>query len=359
MTFGDEAEGVQFDGRLWELRMKNRICLGAVTTVLAGVAALLMSVVSAAAGKGQPTVWGLNLQEPVTAVAKEIVWFHDILLWIIAAITLFVLILLIIVILRYNEKANPTPSKTTHNTAIEVAWTVIPVLILLGILPFSLRSLYHQYDFPKAEVVIKAIGNQWYWDYEYPDQGISFASNMVTDEDVIKTNLTKSLGDEDKADEAFEAKFGNAEGLERLRLLREASTGLWKKQGMVRLLSTDTDVVVPVNKVVHVLIQANDVIHNWTVPSFGVKMDAVPGRTTAVWFKAEKTGTYYGQCSELCGIRHAFMPITVQVVDDDLYNKWIAARKADDEDKINAVRNQIREANNRDGAKTYASHDKK
>lgn len=201
---------------------------------------------------------------------------------IIIVITLFVTGLLLYVIVRFNEKANPVPSKTTHSTSLEFAWTVVPILILVLISIPSWRLLSAQYDFPKADVTIKAIGNQWNWDYEYLDhEGIEFTASMKTDAEL--------------------------------------------EEGDPRLLATDSPVVVPVNKVVHVLLTADPggVIHDWAVPSFGVKADAVPGRVTRVWFKARKTGTYYGQCSELCGKDHAFMPIEVKVVTEKEYDNWL------------------------------------
>ncbi len=231
-------------------------------------------------------------------IARQIYDFHNFLLWIITAITLFVLFLLVYVVIKFREKANPTPSKTTHHTGLEIAWTVIPILILGVIAKPSFDLLYNQYDFPKADVRVKAIGQQWYWDYEYPGTDISFSSNLLEDEEA-------------------------------------------KAQGRPRLLAVDNPMVVPVNKNVEVLITApvDGVLHNWTVPSFGVKLDAVPGRVLRTWFRAEKEGVYYGQCSELCGVRHAFMPIEVRVVSEPVYKKWLAAIK-EDEDKAKEVLKQ-------------------
>jgi cytochrome c oxidase subunit 2 len=210
--------------------------------------------------------------------------FHDLLLMIIVGIVVFVLALLIWVMVRYNSKANPEPSKTSHNTFIEVAWTIVPVLILLVIAVPSFRLLYAQYDVPKADVTIKATGYQWYWSYSYPDQGgFSFDSLLVE-----KENL---------------------------------------KPGQSYLLAVDNEVVIPVNKVVHILVTANDVMHNWAMPSFGTKMDAIPGRTNLIWFKVAKPGVYYGQCSELCGSRHAYMPIAVRVVTDEEFATWVDQAK--------------------------------
>ncbi len=228
--------------------------------------------------------WQMGFNESVTTVMSDIVHLHDrILLPIIVAISVFVLFLLLYSIFKFRASKNPIPSKTSHNTFIEIMWTVIPCLILIVIAVPSFRLLYKQDIIPKADVTIKATGYQWYWGYEYPDQNIAFDANMID---------TKNL-----------------------------------KSNQLRLLETDNHVVVPVNKVIKVLITANDVLHAWAVPSFGVKRDAVPGRINETWFKAEKEGVYYGQCSELCGSRHAFMPITVRVVSDKQYSEWLKESK--------------------------------
>ena len=228
--------------------------------------------------------WQMGFNESVTTVMSDIVHLHDrILLPIIVAISVFVLFLLLYSIFKFRASKNPIPSKTSHNTFIEIMWTVIPCLILIVIAVPSFRLLYKQDIIPKADVTIKATGYQWYWGYEYPDQNIAFDANMIE---------TKNL-----------------------------------KPNQPRLLETDNHVVVPVNKVIKVLITANDVLHAWAVPSFGVKRDAVPGRINETWFKAVKEGVYYGQCSELCGSRHAFMPITVRVVSDKQYNEWLKESK--------------------------------
>lgn len=238
----------------------------------------------ALAAGGPPAPYQLGLQLPVTPIAEQIGQFHDFLLYIITAITLFVLGLLIYVMVRFNERANPEPSKFTHNTWIEVAWTIIPVIILIAIAIPSFRLLFAQYTFPKADLTIKAIGNQWYWTYEYPDSdGMTFDAVMLEDKDL--------------------------------------------KPGQPRLLAVDNEVVVPVNKNVHVLVTASDVLHNWAMPAFGIKTDAVPGRVVKTWFRATKPGTYYGQCSELCGVRHAFMPIAVRVVPQSEYDAWLEQAK--------------------------------
>lgn len=245
------------------------------------VSALLGSTAVLAAG-GLADDWQLGFQESVTPIMEQINEFHNLLLIIITVITLFVTALLFYVIVRFNEKANPVASKTTHSTSLEFAWTVVPILILLVISIPSWRLLSAQYSFPPADVTIKAIGNQWNWDYEYSDhEDISFTASMKEDNELA--------------------------------------------EGEPRLLSTDNPIVVPVNKVVHMLVTADPagVIHNWAVPSFGVKTDAVPGRVVRTWFKATKQGMYYGQCSELCGKDHAFMPIQVKVVSEKEYEKWL------------------------------------
>lgn len=271
---------MNFDGAV---KMGNGLS-AAGRFLAAAILALISTGNHALAAPGRPEPWQLNFQDPVTPIARQMDSFHDFLLIIITLITLFVLGLLIYVMLRFNEKSNPKPAKFTHNTAIEVAWTIVPVLILIMITIPSFRLLFAQYDFPKADITIKAIGNQWFWTYEYPDHGdMSFDAVMLEDDEL--------------------------------------------KPGQPRLLATDNDVVVPVNKNVHILVTASDVIHNWAIPSFGVRVDAVPGRLIKTWFRAEKEGTYYGQCSELCGVRHAFMPITVRVVSDQEFAAWLVTAK--------------------------------
>jgi len=250
------------------------------------IAALLASVSAGwAVPDGRPVPWQMGFQPAATPVMQDIEWFHTILLWVITIVVLFVLALLLWVIVRYNRRANPTPSRISHNTLLEVAWTVIPVLILVGIAIPSFKLLYFEADIPKADLTIRAIGKQWYWSYQYPQFG-----DWQYD----------SLGLSDVAA---------------------------LKAGEPRLLGVDNPVVVPVNKVVEVETVGADVIHSWAVPSFGVKMDAVPGRINRTWFKALREGTFYGECSELCGARHAFMPIEVKVVSQEAFDTWLAAAK--------------------------------
>ncbi|GJD50638.1 Cytochrome c oxidase subunit 2 [Methylobacterium crusticola] len=251
------------------------------------IAGLLGGATAAsAAGIGQPVPWQMDLQQPVTEVATEIYNFHHLLNWIMLVIVLFVLGLLIYCIVRFNERAQPTPSRTTHNTTLEVAWTIVPVLILVAIAIPSFRVLRTQLSDPRADLMVKVIGHAWYWSYEYPEDvgGFKFDANLLEGEDQVKS-------------------------------------------GQPKLLATDNEVVVPVNKIVKVQVTAADVLHSWALPSFGFKIDAIPGRLNQFWFKAEREGTYHGQCSELCGQRHAYMPITVKVVSQEAFQAWTAEAK--------------------------------
>ncbi|WP_291181583.1 cytochrome c oxidase subunit II [Hyphomicrobium sp.] len=286
-------------------------------TALAGLAALLIApgTAIAANGLGHPLPKQMGLQEAATPIARELHAFYDLTNTIIIAIAIFVLILLLYVMFRFSEKRNPTPSTTTHHTLLEGAWTVIPILILVVIAIPSFKLLMNQYTYPQPDLTIKAIGNSWFWEHEYPDHGnFNITSNMLTDEEVAE---------------------------------REA-----KGIPSPRLLAVDNEIVVPVNKVVHVLVTSNDVIHNWTVQSFGSKVDAVPGRVTSTWFQVEKEGIYYGQCSELCGLNHAFMPIAVRVVSDEVFNEWAGAMQAKDRKKAREILDKV--ALEQAGRKTVA-----
>jgi len=247
------------------------------------LAALTIILAAPGAMAAQPEPWGLGLQEAASPIMEQMVSFHNLLLVIIIAITIFVAALLVWAMIRYNRRANPEPAKFHHNTTLEVLWTVVPILILVVIAIPSFRLLYAQHSYPKPDVTIKATGYQWYWQYEYPEAGFSFGSFMVEDADL--------------------------------------------KPDQPRLLAVDADVVVPVDKTVQVLVTAADVMHNWTVPAFGSKIDAIPGRVNRTWFKATETGTFYGQCSELCGTRHAFMPIAVRIVTQEEYDAWLEQAK--------------------------------
>ena len=244
---------------------------------------------------GVPVASGTGFQPAATELARDLQWLDGMINVIIVLITLFVLGLLAMVAVKYNRKANPEPATFTHNTPLEIAWTLGPVLILFFIGAFSLPVLFKQQIIPEADVVVKATGYQWYWGYEYPEHGVQYDSYMIG---AGENRLTPEV-------EAELAEYGY--GPEHF------------------LLATDTAMVVPVGKTVVVQVTAADVIHSWTIPAFGVKQDAVPGRLAELWFKAEKEGVYFGQCSELCGISHAYMPITVKVVSEEEYARWLDA----------------------------------
>ncbi len=257
----------------------GRHLLGLATVALVAAGMTLATGGVALAELGQPAPWEWTLQQSGSPVMDNIVWFHNFLFVLITVITLFVLALLVVVVVKFNAKANPVPSRTTHNTLIEVAWTLVPVLILVGIAVPSFRLLFLELDVPKADLTIKATGKQWYWSYAYPDNGkFEFDSLMAQDK-------------------------------------------------QPRLLGVDNEMVVPVNKVVRVQVTGADVIHAFALPAFGVKIDAIPGRLNETWFKATKTGMFYGQCSELCGKDHAFMPIAIRVVEDKEFASWVETAK--------------------------------
>lgn len=257
----------------------GRHLLGLATIALVAAGIMLATGGAAFAELGQPEPWEWHLQASGSPVMDNIVWFHDFLSVLIIVITLFVLALLVIVVMKFNSRANPVPSRTTHNTLIEVVWTLVPVLILVGIAVPSFRLLFLELDVPKADLTIKATGKQWYWSYAYPDNGkFEFDSLMAQDK-------------------------------------------------QPRLLGVDNEMVVPVNKVIRVQVTGADVIHAFALPAFGVKIDAIPGRLNETWFKATKTGMFYGQCSELCGKDHAFMPIAIRVVNDQEFASWVESAK--------------------------------
>jgi cytochrome c oxidase subunit II len=262
--------------------------------ILASIAALTLVMGAGAAFAAQPVDWQITLQPAATAIMEEIRWFERYTLWFIVPITFLVMFLLAWVIIRFRASANPNPSRTSHNTLIEVLWTVGPVVVLLFLAVPSFQLLTAQYN-PGEEpaMTIKATGVQWYWDYEYQgEEPLTFSSIMLADAD------RASLGKEDRTE-------------------------------YPRLLAVDNEVVVPVNTTVRVLVTASDVLHAFAVPAFGIKTDAVPGRLNEVWFKAEKEGVYYGQCSELCGKDHAFMPIGVRVVSQEQFDNWMTTARSD------------------------------
>ncbi|QAU49609.1 cytochrome c oxidase subunit II [Bradyrhizobium guangzhouense] len=257
----------------------GRHLLGMATIAVVAAGIMLATGGAAFAELGQPEPWEWHLQGSGSPVMDNIVWFHNFLSVLIIVITLFVLALLVIVVVKFNAKANPVPSRTTHNTLIEVVWTLVPVLILVGIAVPSFRLLFLELDVPKADLTIKATGKQWYWSYAYPDNGkFEFDSLLAQDK-------------------------------------------------QPRLLGVDNEMVVPVNKVIRVQVTGADVIHAFALPAFGVKIDAIPGRLNETWFKATKTGMFYGQCSELCGKDHAFMPIAIRVVNDQEFASWVESAK--------------------------------
>ena len=249
-----------------------------------GLLTAIMTLIATVAVAQQPHEWQLGLQEAASPAMHGIVSFHNLLLLVTGIITAFVAVLMLYVMIRFSKKNNPTPSTVTHNTLIEVVWTVVPILILVGLAIPSFRALYFQDVIPETDFTIKATGAQWYWTYEYPDHdGIYFDSVMLQEDEL--------------------------------------------KPGQPRLLAVDNNVVVPVGKKIRVVVTAADVIHAFTIPSFGFKVDAVPGRLNEVWFQAEKEGIYYGQCSELCGKDHAFMPIAIEVVSDEKFAEWLKFAK--------------------------------
>lgn len=300
-----------------------------VACAMAAAIATATSAGAVYAGAGQPSPNQISLQDPVTQVASDIVSFHDAVTIVITVITIFVGFLMAYTMWRFSEKRNPVPSKNSHNTMLEVAWTVLPILILLGIAIPSFKLLYLQYSYPKPDVTIKAYGNAWFWEHEYPDLGgFRVTSNMVTDEDIVTAEIGKA---------EFAKRYAKLDGMDRIKQIQDAASPLWAKTKQVRQLSVDNEIAVPVNKVVHLLVTANDVIHSWTIPSFGAKTQAVPGRITTTWFKPTKVGVYYGQCSVLCGKAHSGMPIAVRVVSDAAFAEWTAAAKAKDWKKAKSI----------------------
>jgi cytochrome c oxidase subunit 2 len=294
-----EARAMLGTNRSISGRSSGVAALGA--TVGAPLGATLLAA-PALAGSGQPSPGQIGFQDAVTPIAEQIHWMHDYVNVIIFAITAFVLGLLLWVMWRFSETRNPTPSRTTHNTTVEVLWTVIPVLILVAIAIPSFRLLYAQYTFPPPDLTLKATGHTWNWTHEFPDLKLSVDSVMLQD---------------DEREAAIKA-------------------GMPPEQ-VPRNLAVNNEVLVPINKVVHVLVTSTDVIHAWRIPSFGTMTDAVPGRMTATWFKATKEGIYFGQCSELCGKDHSFMPIAIRVVKEPVFNEWVEAFKKRDRAKVKEI----------------------
>lgn len=267
-----------------------RTIIGLAARILAGIIYLGSSAIASTLDQfedldviGKPIDGGINFQPPVTELARDIQWLDNFLLIIITFIALFVTILLGIVVFKFNKKANPEPANFTHNSTLEITWTLVPTAILIVIGAFSLPILFKQLYIPEYEVTIKATGNQWYWSYEYPDEEIVFDSFMLSREE---------LSDYGYQEDEY-------------------------------LLAADNPVVVPVGSVIRMQVTGSDVLHAWKVPAFGVHMDAVPGRLNETWYKVEKEGIYFGQCSELCGLNHSYMPIVVKAVTKDRYENWL------------------------------------
>ncbi|MFO7921071.1 MAG: cytochrome c oxidase subunit II [Nioella sp.] len=275
------------------MKLLNKLT-GLGASIAASVAAGMATAQAAPEGLeviGAPVQGGTALQPAASSLARELLFLDNMLLYIIAAICLFVLALLVWVVLRHNARANPTPAKFSHNTPVEVTWTLVPLAILVFIGAFSLPVLFNQQEIPEGDVVIKATGYQWYWGYEYPDHDIDFLSFMLERDQLEEHGYTQDD----------------------------------------YLLATDTAVVVPTGQTVVVQVTAGDVIHSWTIPAFGVKQDGVPGRLAELWFEVDPgmEGIYFGQCSELCGLNHAFMPITVMAVTPEEYEAWLASGGSD------------------------------
>jgi cytochrome c oxidase subunit 2 len=278
-----------------ELTMRFTSFFGGLSAVVMGTlaagAAAAQATIEGLEIKGMPVQGGTGFQHAATELASDIHWLDGLLLVIISAISIFVLALLAYVIVRFNRRANPTPARFTHNQPLEVAWTIIPIVILVFIGAFSLPVLFKQVEIPEADVTIKVTGYQWYWGYEYVDEGFDFASFLLEPDQL--------------------AEYGYPED--------------------TYLLATDTAMVVPTGKNVVIQVTGADVIHSWAMPAFGVKQDAVPGRLAEKWFRVEEgqEGIYFGQCSELCGKDHAYMPITVKAVTQEEYDRWLEAARAE------------------------------
>ena len=263
--------------------------ISSLMAILAGFAAVPALAQDTSTHIGKPVDGAIGFQPAVTELAQDIHFLDNLILVIITVIVLFVCGLLAYIILRFNRRANPTPASFTHNSPLEVAWTLLPIVILVFIGAFSLPVLFKQQEIPEGEIVVKVTGNQWYWSYQYIDEEFGFDSFMLPREELAANGYSP--------DEY--------------------------------LLATDTRVVLPVGKVVVMQLTGADVIHSWAMPAFGVKQDTVPGRLSQLWFKAEQEGVYFGQCSELCGKDHSYMPITVEIVSEAKYAAWLTKAKAE------------------------------
>ncbi len=272
------------------MRVSNfaKTTLASIGLIMAGVAARAQDVSVELPVIGAPTPGGIGFQTAATSIARDVHWLDNLLLVIITAIVLFVTGLMIWAFIKFNAKSNKTPAGFTHNSPLEIAWTVVPIIILVFIGAFSLPVLFNQQEIPEADITIKVTGFQWYWGYEYVDEGVAFEAFMLQEDEL--------------------ADYGYAPELHKL--------------------ATDQAVILPVGATVVMQVTGADVIHSWTIPAFGVKQDAVPGRLAQLWFNAEQEGVYFGQCSELCGVDHAYMPITVKVVSQEVYDAWLIEAQA-------------------------------
>lgn len=280
----------------------------AIQTLIGAFAFITTMVFAIGASAQQPHPWQLGFQNAATPIMEDIVWLNWFTLVIITIITLFVVVLLVMVFFKFNSKANPVASKTTHNTAIEIVWTVAPIIILLIIVAPSIRLLYAQQVIPDADVTVKITGYQWNWGYEYPDHDIGeyISSMLPVGDDGFDLTAHKDMA------------LSRGDGIE----------------NYPRLLAVDAEIVVPIGKIIRLDVTSGDVLHSFAMPSFGIKIDAVPGRLNSGWFKAEKEGIYYGQCSQICGAGegfagHSFMPVAIRVVDEDTFNDWASAASED------------------------------
>ena len=281
-------------------RLKNILKTAALLSLFA---AFFCAPFTPALADGIPTAWGINLQQPGSPIQDKIHDFHNLLLWIISTVSVFVLVLLIIVIVRFNKRANPNPSATAHNSLLEVVWTLVPCLILAGVAFVSFPLLYYTERQPKIDLTLKVTGHQWYWSYEYPDQGdVSFDSHAIWD--------SSDVTDADAA-----------------KLVSESEAGWLVKGKALRMLEVDNRVVLPVGKNVRIQIAGTDVEHSWFLPSLGVNRMAVPGRLSEVWMRVEHEGVYYGQCSMICGNGHGYMPIVIEGVSQEAFDNWVKAKK--------------------------------
>lgn len=264
---------------------------------------------------GAPVAKGTEHQFPATDIARDLQWLDHTILVIITAIVIFVTVLLAYIAVRYSAKRNPKPATFTHNTPLEIVWTLVPILVLVFIGSFSLPALFKQQEIPVADITIKATGNQWYWSYEYPDEGISF--------DAFRVDAATKIDD-------AAAGWGDDQPMDAPQILNDVAIKKLAYYGYTKdewLLATDNAVVVPVGKKIVVQVTGSDVIHAWAMPAFGVMQSAVPGRLGQLWFTPEKEGIYFGQCTTLCGKDHAYMPITVKVVSQAAYDAWVQQAK--------------------------------